>query len=88
VENSSNQEKKICPPCYGSLRYSNLLKIGKIGSKNQTMMYKSITQILDNRNVWIVNPRNFGDSDHHDSFDLEEVSNDVLRWCKGCLCIW
>ncbi len=39
-----------------------------------------ITQILDYRNFWIVNSRNFGDSDHHDSFDLQEVSNDVLRF--------
>lgn len=28
----------------------------------------------------MVNPRNFGDSDHHESFDLEEVANDVQRF--------
>ena len=27
-----------------------------------------------------MNPRNFGDSDHHDSFDLEDISNDVARF--------
>lgn len=30
--------------------------------------------------MWLLNPRNFGDSDHHDSFDLEEVANDVHRF--------
>jgi len=28
-------------------------------------------KVLDVRNVWLVNTRNFGDSDHHDSFSLE-----------------
>jgi hypothetical protein len=28
-------------------------------------------KILNYRNVWLVNYRNFGDSDHHDSFALE-----------------
>jgi hypothetical protein len=28
-------------------------------------------KVLDYRNVWLLNPRNFGDSDHHDSFDME-----------------
>ena len=32
------------------------------------------------RNVWILNPRNFGDSDHHDSFSLEDMSNDIVRF--------
>lgn len=27
-----------------------------------------------------MNPRNFGDSDHNDSFDLEDISNDVARF--------
>lgn len=37
--------------------------------------YKFFTRpdnkILDVRNVWLVNYRNMGDSDHHDSFGLE-----------------
>jgi pimeloyl-ACP methyl ester carboxylesterase len=37
-------------------------------------------KILDYRNVWLLNPRNFGDSDHHSSFDLEEVSRDINRF--------
>jgi hypothetical protein len=28
-------------------------------------------KVLDVRNVWLLNYRNFGDSDHHDSFGLE-----------------
>jgi hypothetical protein len=28
-------------------------------------------KILDVRNVWMLNTRNFGDSDHHESFALE-----------------
>ena len=28
-------------------------------------------KIRDLRNVWLLNYRNFGDSDHHDSFSLE-----------------
>ena len=32
------------------------------------------------RNVWLLNPRNFGDSDHHDSFSLEDMSNDIIRF--------
>lgn len=35
---------------------------------------------MEYRNVWVLNPRNFGDSDHHDSFDLEDISNDVARF--------
>jgi pimeloyl-ACP methyl ester carboxylesterase len=30
--------------------------------------------------VHIVQTRNFGNSDHNESFDLEDVSNDVLRY--------
>ena len=31
---------------------------------------KADNKILNTRNVWLVNYRNFGDSDHHDSFDM------------------
>lgn len=37
-------------------------------------------RVLDHRNVWLLNYRNFGDSDHHDSFDLHDMSNDVVRF--------
>jgi pimeloyl-ACP methyl ester carboxylesterase len=36
--------------------------------------------ILQYRNVWLLSPRNFGDSDHHKSFDLEEMADDVKRF--------
>ena len=35
---------------------------------------------MNYRNIWVVNTRNFGDSDHHDSLDMEEVCNDVARF--------
>lgn len=31
---------------------------------------RSDNKILNVRNVWLLNYRNFGDSDHHDSFDM------------------
>ncbi len=31
---------------------------------------RSDNKILNTRNVWLLNYRNFGDSDHHDSFDM------------------
>ena len=44
-------------------------------------------KVLDYRNVWLLNPRNFGESDHHDSFEMEvlstlkkDVSNDIMRF--------
>jgi pimeloyl-ACP methyl ester carboxylesterase len=36
--------------------------------------------VLDYRNVYVLSPRNFGKSDRHSSFDLEDVANDVLRF--------
>ena len=35
---------------------------------------------MDYRNIWLVNPRNFGTSDRHHSFDLADMSDDVLRF--------
>lgn len=37
-------------------------------------------KILDNRNVWLLNYRNMGDSDHHESFAMEEISDDIARF--------
>jgi len=45
-------------------------------------LQNSENKILDNRNVWLLNPRNFGDSDHHNSFDLEEVAHDIKRFIE------
>lgn len=41
---------------------------------------KGDNKILNVRNVWLVNYRNFGDSDHHESFDMNDISNDVVRF--------
>jgi pimeloyl-ACP methyl ester carboxylesterase len=32
------------------------------------------------RNVWLLNYRNFGDSDHHSSFNLHEMGADIIRF--------
>jgi len=36
--------------------------------------------ILEYRNVWLLSPRNFGDSDHHKSFDLGDMADDIRRF--------
>ncbi len=35
---------------------------------------------MNYRNIWVVNTRNFGDSDHHDSLEMEDVCNDIARF--------
>lgn len=37
-------------------------------------------KILDVRNVWLLNYRNMGLSDHHSSFDMEDISADIVRF--------
>ena len=37
-------------------------------------------KILDVRNVWLLNYRNQGGSDHHHSYDMEEMTADIIRW--------
>lgn len=37
-------------------------------------------EALFNRNIWLLNPRNFGNSDHHDSFSMDEVVDDIRRF--------
>lgn len=37
-------------------------------------------KILDVRNVWLVDIRNMGESDHHTSFAMEDISNDITRF--------
>lgn len=37
-------------------------------------------KILGVRNVWLLDYRNMGESDHHESFDLDDVSADVIRF--------
>jgi len=38
------------------------------------------SKILDVRNVWLVDYRNQGDSDHHESFDMSDISADIARF--------
>mmetsp|Transcript_14869 Transcript_14869/g.25325 ORF Transcript_14869/g.25325 Transcript_14869/m.25325 type:complete len:179 (-) Transcript_14869:358-894(-) len=37
-------------------------------------------KVLDVRNVWLLDIRNMGDSDHHKSFDMHDISADVARF--------
>ena len=37
-------------------------------------------RILDVRNVWLLNYRNQGNSDHHASYDMEEMAADIIRF--------
>jgi len=37
-------------------------------------------KVLDVRNVWLLNYRNQGGSDHHASYDMEEMSADIIRF--------
>lgn len=32
------------------------------------------------RNIHLLNHRNFGSSDHHDSFDMNDLANDIIRY--------
>ena len=32
------------------------------------------------RDVHLLNYRNFGNSDHHDSFDMHDLVNDIIRY--------
>jgi hypothetical protein len=41
---------------------------------------KENNKILDVRNVWLLDIRNMGDSDHHSSFDMADISADVARF--------
>ena len=36
-------------------------------------------KILDVRNVWLLNYRNMGDSDHHESFDMQVRKQNLYR---------
>lgn len=44
--------------------------------------YENITKkkFLDYRNVYLLNPRNFGNSDSFESFELNEMADDVIRF--------
>jgi len=37
-------------------------------------------KILNVRNVWLLDYRNMGDSDHHESFEMQDISADIARF--------
>ena len=38
------------------------------------------SKILDVRNVWLLDYRNMGNSDHHESFAMGDISADIVRF--------
>ena len=45
-----------------------------------TFFQRECNKVRDQRNVWLLDYRNQGESDHHDSYDLEEMSDDIVRF--------
>jgi len=41
---------------------------------------RECNKVRDQRNVWLLDYRNQGESDHHNSYDLEEMSEDIVRF--------
>jgi len=37
-------------------------------------------KVRDVRNVWLLNYRNQGDSDHHTSYDMDHIADDIVRF--------
>lgn len=37
-------------------------------------------KVLDCRNVWLLDYRNQGNSDHHASYDMDDMADDIIRF--------
>jgi len=46
----------------------------------QPFFAKKENKVLDCRNVWLLDYRNQGESDHHDSYDMEDLTADIIRF--------
>ena len=46
----------------------------------ESFFTKRDNKVLSVRNVWLLDYRNQGKSDHHASYDMEEMSADIIRW--------
>jgi pimeloyl-ACP methyl ester carboxylesterase len=46
----------------------------------ESFFNRADNKIRDVRNVWLLNYRNQGNSDHHDSYDMEEMAADIVRF--------
>jgi hypothetical protein len=46
----------------------------------KTFFARKDNKILDVRNVWLLDIRNMGNSDHHSSFDMNDISADIVRF--------
>ena len=52
---------------------------GLLGSSNNFRYISNSDTIKDRRNSLLIDLRNHGDSDHHDSMTYEEMANDVIK---------
>lgn len=73
-------EPLTCPISSSFLMSSTQPRTGFLSSPTPEAEYAFLTKILDHRNVWIVYPRNFGNSDFIDSFDDQSMADDLARF--------
>jgi pimeloyl-ACP methyl ester carboxylesterase len=57
-----------------------LPELSEPASNFKTFFGKKENKVLDVRNVWLLDYRNQGSSDHHASYDMEEMTADIIRW--------
>lgn len=38
------------------------------------------SKVRKERNIWLLNYRNQGSSDHHESYDMKDISDDIIRF--------
>lgn len=59
----------------------DMIFIGEMFDKHESWAkFFEEHQISTQRNIYMVHPRNFGSSDRHESLDVEEMTNDVVRF--------
>ena len=46
----------------------------------ETFFTRSNNKVSKIRNIWLLNYRNQGNSDHHKSYDMHEMGADIIRF--------
>jgi pimeloyl-ACP methyl ester carboxylesterase len=46
----------------------------------ESFFTKADNKVTNIRNVWLLNYRNQGSSDHHESFSMEDIGEDIIRF--------
>lgn len=49
-------------------------------SNFESFFSRADNKVRDLRNVWLLDYRNQGASDHHESYSMEDMSNDIVRF--------